>query len=149
MIFWIFSEFSCTCSSLGKFQIYSKQLNFTSSCMVSKDNCQIRIDWTMGSWSSSSIKRDILPRLQPISFIWAFTKPILIYNKPIKCTSPSNEFLLHACGQTDKRTYIYPPLDEHYSPIISTICGPNKLKVLETIYSMQKLSRHLRKQHIF
>ena len=52
-----------------------------------------------------------------------------------KCTSPSNEFLLHACGQTDsgtagqtdKRTYIYPPLDKRYSPIISTICGPNNM----------------------
>ena len=51
-----------------------------------------------------------------------------------KCTSFSNEFLLQACGQTDirtavhtdRRTYIYPPLDKRYSPIISSICGPNK-----------------------
>ena len=27
--------------------------------------------------------------------------------------------------QTDIRTYIYPPLDKRYSPIISSICGPN------------------------
>ena len=26
----------------------------------------------------------------------------------------------------DRRTYIYFPLDKRYSPIISTICGPNK-----------------------
>ena len=58
-----------------------------------------------------------------------------------KCTSPSNEFLLHriewkntqvllmsfsyihACGQTD----IYlPHLDKRYSPIISKICEPKK-----------------------
>ena len=52
-----------------------------------------------------------------------------------KCTSPSNEFLLHACrqtdsgtaGQTDKQTYIYPLPDKRYSPIISTICGPNNM----------------------
>ena len=30
-------------------------------------------------------------------------------------------------GQTDKRTYIYPLLDKRYSPIISTICGPNNM----------------------
>ena len=29
-------------------------------------------------------------------------------------------------GQTDTPTYIYPPLDKRYSPIISSICGPNK-----------------------
>ena len=40
--------------------------------------------------------------------------------------SPANEFLLHACRQTDKPTYIDPPLDKRYNPIISTICGPNK-----------------------
>ena len=27
----------------------------------------------------------------------------------------------------DRRTYIYPLLDKHYSPIISTICGPNNI----------------------
>ena len=26
----------------------------------------------------------------------------------------------------DSGTYIYPPLDKRYSPIISSICGPNK-----------------------
>ena len=52
-----------------------------------------------------------------------------------KCTSPSNEFILQACGQTDirtdgqtdKRTAIYPPLDKRYSHIISSICGPNNV----------------------
>ena len=43
-----------------------------------------------------------------------------------KCTSPANEFLLHACRQTDKRIHIYPPLNKRYIPIISTICSPNK-----------------------
>ena len=28
-------------------------------------------------------------------------------------------------GQRYRRTYIYPPLDKRYSPIISSICGPN------------------------
>ena len=54
------------------------------------------------------------------------------------CTSPANEFLLHACRQTDRwtdgqifrLTDIYlPPLVKHYSPIISTIRGPNKAGV--------------------
>ena len=31
--------------------------------------------------------------------------------------------------QPDGRTYFYPPLDICYSPIISTICGPNKLSI--------------------
>ena len=61
-----------------------------------------------------------------------------------KCTSPSNEFLLQACGQTDIRTagqrdiwtHIYPPLDNCYSPIISLICGPNN-----TIDTDKKTSR--------
>ena len=26
----------------------------------------------------------------------------------------------------DRRTYIYPSLDKHFSAIISTICGPKK-----------------------
>ena len=43
---------------------------------------------------------------------------------------------MHACGQTDSRTdghtYIYPPLDERCSPIISTICGPNNLIELKS-----------------
>ena len=29
-------------------------------------------------------------------------------------------------GQRYRPTYIYPPLDKRYSPIISSICGPNK-----------------------
>ena len=32
-------------------------------------------------------------------------------------------------GQRYIRTYIYPPLDKRYSPIISSICGPNNLKM--------------------
>ena len=43
-----------------------------------------------------------------------------------KYTSPANEFLIHACGQMVKQAYIYPPLGKRYSPIVSTICGPNK-----------------------
>ena len=42
-----------------------------------------------------------------------------------ECTTPADEFLFHAGRQTDNRTYIYHPLDKRYSPIISTICGPN------------------------
>ena len=44
-----------------------------------------------------------------------------------KCTSLANEFLyMHADRRTDIRTYIYPPLDKRYSPIISMILfGPN------------------------
>ena len=55
------------------------------------------------------------------------------------CTSPSNEFLLYRIERkknakvlpmsfsykhADRRTSIYPPLDERYSPITSSICGP-------------------------
>jgi len=29
----------------------------------------------------------------------------------------------------DRRTYIYPPLDKRYSPIISTVCGPKYLGI--------------------
>ena len=32
-------------------------------------------------------------------------------------------------GQRYRRSYIYPPLDKRYSPIISSICGPNKFKL--------------------
>ena len=42
-----------------------------------------------------------------------------------KCTCPANEFLLHACMHADRRKYIYTPADKRYSPIITTICGPN------------------------
>ena len=50
-----------------------------------------------------------------------------------KYTSPANEFLIHACGQTD----IYlPPLDKCDSPIVSKIGGFNKW----TFWSPEPLS---------
>ena len=54
-----------------------------------------------------------------------------------KYTSPANEFLLHACRQTDIHPDIYPPIDERYSPIISPICEPNE----QTIFSKRQNSR--------
>ena len=33
-------------------------------------------------------------------------------------------------------TYIYPPLDKRYSPIISSICGPNKSDMSNMFYSV-------------
>ena len=73
-----------------------------------------------------------------------------------KCTSPSDEFLLHrtewknaqvllmsfsTCmrtdGQMDKRTYIHPPPDERYSPIISSICGPNNMYYMNLVLYVQ------------
>ena len=45
-------------------------------------------------------------------------------------TNPANQFLIHACRQTDRysdrRSHIYPPPDKRYSPIISMTCEPNK-----------------------
>ena len=32
---------------------------------------------------------------------------------------------MNADRRTDRQTYMYPPLDKRYSPIIYTICGPN------------------------
>ena len=53
-----------------------------------------------------------------------------------KCRSPADDFLLHACRETDRyldrRTYVYLHVDKRYSPFISTICGPNNL--LQTPY---------------
>ena len=51
-------------------------------------------------------------------------------------------------GKRDIMTYIYPPLDKRYSPIISSICGPNNLvgilcrlseeinKLVDTLYRL-------------
>ena len=43
-------------------------------------------------------------------------------------------------GQRYRRSYTYPPLDKRYSPIISSICGPNnKLAILKKIYKKEGL----------
>ena len=46
-------------------------------------------------------------------------------------------FLISFSDKRDDRpTYIYPPLDKRYSPIISSICGPNNINLkITSIYS--------------
>ena len=43
-------------------------------------------------------------------------------------------------------TYIDPPLDKRYSPIISSICGPNNYKETKMVSKKTYEVRYLRKQ---
>ena len=56
---------------------------------------------------------------------WIFKLPSPNLNP---ADAPAQVFLMSfSYMHADRRTYIYPPLDKRYSPIISSICGPNNM----------------------